>query len=131
MAMPKYRFIPFTYIEEMAIQLASETPTRIEGFTYAYHLPELAEEVHQIVWKEVASITTYFIYEPRLQIRKGNDLENWAEVEEKVITSVAIPQLFRLKETVGCPLLTAFPSPNTTADVTLTVHSYGDQVSEK
>ena len=73
MATQKYRFIPFAYMQEVATQLASETPTRIEvttqqagetltrieEFTYAYDLPDLAKEVHQIVWKEVASITVY------------------------------------------------------------------------
>ena len=57
MATLKYRFIPHRYMQDVAAQLASKTPTRTKGFMYVYDLPELAEEVHQIVLKEVVSKT--------------------------------------------------------------------------
>src|SRR4051812_18544163 len=96
MATPKYRFIPHPYMQDVAVQLATKTPTPMKGLAYDYDLPQLAEQVQQTVLKKVASTNRQLIYEPRLQTRKANDLENWAEGEEKVITATAIPRLFRL-----------------------------------
>lgn len=58
MATPKYRFIPYPYMQDVAAQLANNTPTRKAGSMYVYDLPNLAKEVHQIVLKKVASKTT-------------------------------------------------------------------------
>ena len=83
-------------MQDVAVQLATKSPTPMKGLAYDYELPQLAEQVQQAVLKEVASTNRQLIYEPRLQTRKANDLENWAEAEKKVITATAIPRLFRL-----------------------------------
>ncbi|KAH6632458.1 hypothetical protein F5144DRAFT_574127 [Chaetomium tenue] len=80
MATPKYRFISYPYMQDVAAQLASKTPTQTMGCMYVYDLPELAKEVHQIVLEEVA----------------GN-IKEYVEAEGKVIRTVATPVFFQLK----------------------------------
>jgi hypothetical protein len=58
-APPKYRFIPLASLasiacmQEVAAQLACETPTHIKGSLYTYRLPERSEEVRQSILKEL------------------------------------------------------------------------------
>lgn len=91
MATTKYRFIPFSYKQEVAKQLASETPVQMNPSIYLYSLPKLSEEVRQLVFKEVVSKSANLDTTARLQTRKTNDINNWAKAEEKVITDLENP----------------------------------------
>jgi hypothetical protein len=91
MAAPKYRFIPFTYMADVAAQLATEKPTLIDGSLYRYRLPERSEEVRQIILKEVVRNPPTYVRTARSQTYKANDIKNWAKAAQKVVTDLEAP----------------------------------------
>jgi hypothetical protein len=58
MASPRYRFIPFTFQEELAEQLAKQTPVPGKGSLYIYDFTE-SHEARDVVEKQMVCTPKY------------------------------------------------------------------------
>ncbi len=98
MTTPRYRFIPFAFQEELAEQVASQTPVLGRAQLYTYDLPESSDETRNVVKKQIVCSPKY-IQASSLQALKAEEIQQWAEANQKVILTPAYaPRLFRLKQ---------------------------------
>ena len=88
MTTPRYRFILFAFQEELAEQLASQTPVLGRASLYTYDFPESSDETRKAVKKQMVCKPKH-IQASSLRALEAEEIKQWAEANQKVILTPA------------------------------------------